>query len=96
MILLGRDLITNFTIRHPDAVRALRSWRELIESGTYRHIVDLKRSFGSVDYVRPFFVFDVRGGNFRLIARISFQGRTVSIHRVLTHPEYDEGKWRKP
>ena len=58
-------------------------------------MVDLKKAFGSADYVRPFTVFDIGGNKYRLIAVIDYALGLVSIVDVLTHEEYGRGRWRK-
>ncbi len=96
MILVGADHITEFTAIHPDAAEALKTWKTLIEQQMYEHMVALKRTFGTADYVKPFTVFDIRGNKYRLVARVSYASGTASIQGIYTHAEYDSGKWRGP
>jgi len=93
--LIGRDLIQQFARKHPDSRSSLRSWTQIIESNSFKHFVDLRRAFGSADQVRPYTVFNISGNKFRLIAVVNYALQTVSIESVLTHAEYDEGRWRK-
>ncbi len=47
--------------------------------------------FGSADYVgNGLYVFNIRGGNYRLIVRIIFRVRTIYIKFVGTHKQYDK------
>ena len=39
-------------------------------------------------------MFDIGGNKFRLIARISFEKQKLYVLRVLTHKEYDSGRWK--
>jgi mRNA interferase HigB len=66
-----------------------------MESNGFKHFVELKKTFGSADQVRPYTVFDISGNKYRLIAVVDYPLQAVSIERVLTHAEYDEGRWRK-
>jgi len=51
---------------------------------------DVKKSFNSVDAVGDgLFVFNIKGNDCRLIARILFKARTVFIRFIGTHREYD-------
>ena len=95
MILFGLDCISEFANAHPDAESPLKSWRKMVETGAFKHLVDLKQSFGSVDYVKPYTVFDIGGNKYRLISRVSYESETVGIMGIYTHSEYDQGKWRK-
>jgi mRNA interferase HigB len=40
-------------------------------------------------------VFNIGGNKYRLIAAIHFNRQKVYIRHVLTHPEYDRGRWKK-
>ena len=51
---------------------------------------DLKKHFGSADYVAPFTVFDVGGNNYRLVTVVRSQAGKVFIRWVMTHREYDQ------
>lgn len=66
-----------------------------MESNSFGHFVDLKKTFGSADQVRPHTVFDISGNKYRLIAVVEYALQTVSIECVLTHAEYGKGRWRK-
>jgi mRNA interferase HigB len=92
---IGRDLIQLFARKHPDSRPSLKSWNQAIESNSFKHFVDLKKTFGSADQVKPHTVFNISGNKYRLIAVVDYTLQFVSIEHVLTHSEYDEGRWRK-
>ena len=62
---------------------------------SYKHYNELKQTFGSADYVKPYTVFNISGNKYRLISLIAYATTTVGVENVLTHAEYDKGKWRK-
>jgi mRNA interferase HigB len=93
--LTGRDLIQLFARKHPDSRSSLRSWTQIIESNGFKHFVALKKTFGSADQVKPHTVFNISGNKYRLIAVMNYALQAVAIECVLTHSEYDEGRWRK-
>lgn len=66
-----------------------------MESNSFRHFVDLKKTFGSADQLKSRRVFDISGNKYRLIAVVDYALQSVSIECVLTHAEYDKGRWRK-
>jgi len=66
-----------------------------VESNSFRHLVELKKTFGSADQVKPYTVFNIAGNKFRLIAVVDYALQSVSVECMLTHAEYDEGRWRK-
>jgi len=55
----------------------------------------LRKTFGSADQVGNLTVFNIGGNKVRLIAAIHYNRRIIYIRAVLTHREYDEGKWKE-
>ncbi len=59
----------------------------------------LKRTFASVDLVpvkgRDFYVFDIGGNKYRLIAAIHFNSQRLFVRHILTHSDYDTERWKK-
>lgn len=95
MKLKGREQLEPFQKRHKDAKKPLEAWEKLITGKDYKHFADLKNAFGSADYVKPHTVFDISGNKYRLISLVVYQANLVSIEDILTHKEYDKGKWGK-
>ena len=62
---------------------------EIFSTGIHRDKV-----YSHADLVGSCIVFNVGGNNYRIIAAIHFNTQTVFILHVLTHPEYDRGKWK--
>jgi mRNA interferase HigB len=55
----------------------------------------LKKTFGDVDPVPPQTVFDIGGNKWRLISEIDYEQQVIFVTHILTHKEYDEGKWKR-
>lgn len=52
---------------------------------------DMKKTFNSVDNVgNQYYVFNIKGNNYRLTVVIKFTIKTVLIRFIGTHAEYDE------
>ena len=93
--LIGRDTLQSFARKHPDAGSSLRARTQAIEVNSFRHFVDLRKTFGSADLVRPHTVFNISGNKYRLIALVNYMLQAVAVEHVLTHAEYDLGRWRR-
>jgi mRNA interferase HigB len=65
-----------------------------MEGNRFGHLAEMKKTFGSADYVRPYTVFNISGNKYRLVALVDYEVQTVSIEHVLTHEEYDEQRWK--
>ncbi len=44
---------------------------------------------------RAFYVFDVGGNKYRLIAAIHFNTQRLFVRHILTHADYDTERWKK-
>lgn len=96
---ISRRALVEFSRSHPDARSPLHAWFKAAENGSFRNLTELRRTFGPVDYVpfgtREFYVFNIAGNKYRLIAAIHFNRQMLFVRHVLTHSEYDRGGWKK-
>jgi mRNA interferase HigB len=65
-----------------------------VKSSSWKDPADLKRTFGTVDFVRDKTVFDLGGNKFRSIAFVHYRRQIVFVKHVLSHAEYDQGDWK--
>lgn len=92
MHLISNRCLREFALRHPQADSPLQAWRRLIERNHFSGFADLKTLFQAVDKVGEFFVFNIGGNKFRVIAAIHFNTQTLYVRHVFTHADYDD--WR--
>ncbi len=88
-------MLRDFAKLHREADAPLQQWRYLIEHGRYTSYADLKVVFNAVDRVDDHYVFDIGGNKYRVITYIHFQTQHCYVKHVLTHKEYDKGRWRR-
>lgn len=92
MRVISNKVLKVFSQRHEQAEKPLQEWQRIVEKNQFRSFADLKRMFGSVDKVGEYYVFDIAGNHYRLIAAIHFNTQTLYIRVILTHAQYDY--WR--
>jgi mRNA interferase HigB len=92
MHLISNRSLRAFALRFPQADAPLQAWRRLIERNRFTSFAELKGLFPAVDKAGDFFVFNVGGNKFRVIAAIHFNTQTLYVRHVFTHAEYDD--WR--
>lgn len=56
--------------------------------------MDVRKDFPHADLVGGLTVFNIGGNDFRLVVDIWYAGQVVYVKSVMTHAEYDKGKWR--
>jgi mRNA interferase HigB len=69
-------------------VRQYETWHLL-------NFAELRAAFSTADRVGKLTVFNVGGNKVRLIAAIHYNRRKIYVRAVLTHAEYDEGRWKE-
>ena len=100
---MGVHVISFRTLRefaeiHPDAGESLRAWYKLAGSCEWLSIADARLFYPQADAAGRCTVFNIRGGNYRLVVQIDCPSRVVYVKKVMTHGEYnvDQGKrWKK-
>jgi mRNA interferase HigB len=92
--ILGRlDLIAQSAI-YGDCTKQVERWCSAAEVATWRNLTDVRKTFSSADVVGDQFVFNIRGNRYRLIVSINFKLGIIAYEALLTHAEYDKGKWK--
>lgn len=82
---------------HDDAEGPLRAWHTHVSSKTvaWQSWGDVKAEFGTASLVGNCVVFNIGGNKYRLVTRILYPSQKVFILKVMTHKEYDKGKWKQ-
>jgi mRNA interferase HigB len=94
MHVITRKRLNEFAQEHPESRTALLQWYLLARRNNFSSFAILKLTFPAVDRVGKFTVFDVGGNKVRIIAAIHYNRKRIYIRAVLTHAEYDRGKWK--
>ena len=87
MRVISERRLKEFVERFPRAKGALSSWASAVEFSAWKNPGELKRTFGTVDFVGDKTIFDIGGNKFRLIAYVHYRRQIVYIKQVLTHSE---------
>ena len=95
MHIITRKRIVEFCEKHPDCTTALESWYRIMKQSQYNSFAQLRQTFPSADQVGKLTVFNIGGNKARLVAAIHYNTHRVYIRHVITHKEYDRGKWKE-
>jgi mRNA interferase HigB len=95
--------LREFSRKFPEAAAPLDAWLRFLKNGRFNNPADLTATFGTVDLVLikrrgrsvPHYVFNIAGNKYRLIATIHFNTQILYIRDILSHREYDTGKWKR-
>ena len=97
MIILGTDVVESyFTDRASQkGIKAARSqyeaWREIVRHAAWRNPEDVKASHPKASILKAGrVVFNIKGNDYRLVARVQYQAGVLVIRFFGTHAEYDD------
>jgi mRNA interferase HigB len=90
MRIIAHRTIVEYGKDHADAKTSLDSWYKTTKLAAWKNFQDIKNTFNSVDYVgNQRYVFNIKGNNYRLVAKILFVQQIIYIRFIGTHKEYD-------
>ena len=95
MHIITRKRLNEFAARFPDTNNALANWYRQMKQTDFASIEAVRELFPTADKVGKLTVFNIGGNKVRVIAAIHYNRKKVYIRAVLTHSEYDGGKWRE-
>ena len=91
MVIISKGTINEYVAFEPRAKDALLNWYKHAKTADWSKFSDIRQTFNSVDSVGNHrYVFNIKGNDYRLVAIIHFDVRTVYIVFVGTHAEYDK------
>ena len=79
---------------YPDVKKPVEDWFATVKKAEWQNLEDVRRIYRDAEAVGNFTVFNLRGNNYRLIVGIDYKNQTVYYKYLLTHSEYDKGKWK--
>jgi len=96
---ISKRRLRAFWLRHPNAEQPLRDWHKTARKAQWKTFNDVRATYSSADGVkvksgRNVTVFNIGGNKYRLIVDILYDVQVIYICMVLTHAEYDQGKWK--
>ena len=95
MHIITKKRLNEFAQKYPDTKTALAHWYKTAKRNDFNSFANLRDFFPSADRVGKLTVFNIGGNKVRLIAAIHYNRKKIYIREVLTHEEYNKGKWNK-
>ncbi len=95
MNVISYKKLRDFSSIHRDAQSSLKTWYTTARKSNWLSLLALKQTYPSADLVGRYTVFNIKGNKYRLVARIVYRSQTVFIIAIMTHEEYDLGKWKE-
>lgn len=94
MHVITKKKLRAFWKAHPRAKTPLEAWYRTAKKADWGTFADVRADYPSADQVDRFAVFNVGGNKYRLVVVVHLNRGKLFVRHVLTHAEYDEGKWK--
>jgi mRNA interferase HigB len=93
--IISRKKLLTAAEEHEDLVGPLDVWYRIAKPAGWTSLEDVRRDFPTPDGVGEYTVFNIKGNEYRLISLIFYRSKMLFIRDVITHAEYDKGRWKK-
>ena len=94
--LVGRDKLTDFAKKHPQARGPIKAWVAEVEAAVWTTMANIKARFPHASILADnHVVFNLGGNKYRLETIMVFASGVVVVLRIGTHAEYDRWETRK-
>jgi mRNA interferase HigB len=100
MLLIESPAVNKALRRYREAAKWMAAWRRTVESANWHSLEDVRMAYPTADGVKNrhgaiVTVFNVKGGNYRLLALIHYGNQAVYEIDLLSHGEYDKNTWKE-
>ena len=96
MIVIGTDVVEGYFANHSGhkgikaACSQYDAWRDIVARAEWRNPEDVKAAYPKASILKAGrVVFNIKGNDYRLVARIQYQAGVLVIRFFGTHAEYD-------
>jgi mRNA interferase HigB len=87
---IARNVLVNFSARHPEAKVALERWHKLVRAAHWGSTDEIQKAAPKAKVLnRERVRFEVAGGNYRLVTAFDFRRQIAFVKFIGTHAEYD-------
>ena len=93
MWIISRKKLLEADQQHGDLEGALDVWFRVAKRADWNGLNDVRKTWARTDTFGTCTIFDIKGNAYRLIVWINYKTQKIFIKHVLTHAEYDKGRW---
>ncbi len=93
MNVIGKRILSKFSVRHADVRGQLSAWLCEAEEAEWKRSQDITRKYANARFLADnTVVFKIKGNDYRLVTKVNYKNQIVIIKRIGTHAEYS--RWR--
>ncbi len=87
---LAKSTLRKFWETHAETEQYLKTWYDTVMSATWRSPNDVKNTYANASILKNGrVVFNIKGNDYRLVAKINFEKQWLFVRFIGTHAAYD-------
>ena len=91
MRVIAKSTLRDYWVVHTDVKQPLLSWYNVANQAKWKNLNEVKLDFGKCKILgKDRVIFKIKGNNYRLVVKISFENQLIWIRFIGTHSEYDK------
>ena len=91
MRIISKSTIKDYWKKHRETENQLKAWYHIARNAKWKKPGDIKKQLAKTSIINSTrVVFDICGGNYRLIVKINYEAQIIFIRFIGTHKEYDK------
>jgi mRNA interferase HigB len=94
MRILNRQLVDEFKKKHSKSRSSLDNWINTVSAANWASNIDVVATYRKAEEIDGIWIFNISDG-VRLAATVTFEVKTVVVESLMSHAEYERGKWKK-
>lgn len=94
MRIIAKSRLMALAAAYGDCLTQATAWYSIANTARWQSLAEVRQTFRSADVVGDKTVFNIKGNDYRLIVHIRYEVGVIYIKDLLTHAEYDKGKWK--
>ena len=89
--IIAKRTIREFWEKFPDSKDYLEIWNETVKGAEWNKPNDIKQFYATISILKNSrVVFNIKGNDYRLVAKINYEKQWLFIRFIGTHKEYDK------
>ncbi len=89
--IFSKRTIKEFCQNHSDSKDYLETWYETVKGANWQNPSDIKNFYSTVSILKNSrVVFNIKGNQYRLVAKINYERQWLFIRFIGTHKDYDK------
>lgn len=89
--IFAKSTLRKYWELYPETEQHLKTWYETALNSDWKNPNEVKQTYGSASVLKNNrIVFNIKGNDYRLIAKFNFEKQWIFIRFIGTHQEYDK------